>query len=276
MNKRVKKFFARTSGVMAFLSLCAPLSAYSASTFDPSNSRLVIPSLSVNGVVYQDVAVILHSFAVLGVDNGAPGADTFEPANNLLTLGTFEFQGNTYYNVRVVLNSVTVLAATLVPQGPGTSTPGTPVGTLSAANTCSLPQFQADVMALVNQARASSRMCGNIAYPATAPLAWSTTLFNASAGHSADMAGNNYFAHTSLDGRTFGQRITSAGYKWSRLGENIAAGQSSVQSVVSGWLASAGHCANIMNSNFTEVGVACVVNNNSTYRTYWTMDLGRP
>jgi uncharacterized protein YkwD len=271
MIRTVKKSSARSAGLLAVLSLCVSLEAYGASTFDPSINRLLMPSLSVNGVVYQDVAVTLHSFTVLSVDNGVPGADTFDPGNNLLSLGTLKFQGITYYNVRVLLNSVTVLAATPAPQ-----TPGTAAGTLSAANTCNLPQFQTDVMALVNQARASSRMCGNTAYRAAAPLAWNNKLFNASAGHSADMANNNYFSHTSLDGRTFGQRITNAGYKWSRLGENIAAGQGSVQSVMAVWMASAGHCSNIMNGNLTEVGVACVINDSSPYRTYWTMDLGKP
>ena len=63
---------------------------------------------------------------------------------------------------------------------------------------------------------------------------------------------------------------------WDTLGENIAAGQESVASVMAAWMASPGHCSNIMGVNYTEVGVACVINNSSTYRTYWTMDLGRP
>ena len=131
-------------------------------------------------------------------------------------------------------------------------------------------------MALINQARSTSQTCGATVYPAAAPLAWNSKLFDASAGHSADMANKNYFSHISLDGRTFDQRIKAAGYSWSRLGENIAAGQGNVATVMAGWMASPGHCSNIMGANFTEVGVACVINNGSTYRTYWTMDLGKP
>ena len=56
----VKKSSARNAVILAVLSLCVSLNVYGASTFDPSNSRLSIPSLSVNGAVYQDVAVILH------------------------------------------------------------------------------------------------------------------------------------------------------------------------------------------------------------------------
>ena len=271
MRWTVKKFPTRAASVLAALTLCASFDAFSTNSFDPSNNRLSMSTLSVNGAGYQNVVATLHSFSVLGLDNGPPGADTFNPASNLLTLGTFEFQGATYYNVRIQLNSVSLVAATPVTNGTAT-----PSSTLPTANTCNLPNFQTEVMALINQARASSRSCGNTVYPAAAPLAWSNKLFNASAGHSADMANNNYFSHTSQDGRTFSQRIAAAGYTWSRLGENIAAGQNSVASVVASWLASAGHCSNIMSGNFTEVGMACVANPRASYRNYWTMDLGRP
>jgi uncharacterized protein YkwD len=155
----------------------------------------------------------------------------------------------------------------------GTSTAGTQ---LDATKTCGLANFQQEIMNRVNQARASSRMCGSTFYNATTTLKWNTNLFNAAAGHSADMAKNNYFSHTSLDGRNAGQRITAAGYKWRAYGENIAAGQSTAEIVVNGWLNSPGHCANIMRSNYTEIGVSCVKGTNARYKTYWTMDLARP
>ena len=91
------------------------------------------------------------------------------------------------------------------------------------------------------------------------------------------MAAQNYFAHDSKDGRTFSQRISATGYAWSTAGENIAAGYSSVDAVMDGWIQSAGHCANLMNANFSEIGVACVPGTSSTtYSNYWTMDLARP
>lgn len=130
-------------------------------------------------------------------------------------------------------------------------------------------------MTLINQARASSRTCGSTAYPAAAALAWNGQLFDAAAGHSADMANQNYFDHTSKDGRNPGQRMSAAGYSWSAYGENIAAGQTSAASVMAGWMESPGHCSNIMNKNFRDVAVACVVNSSSTYKRYWTMNLGR-
>jgi uncharacterized protein YkwD len=148
--------------------------------------------------------------------------------------------------------------------------------TLPAAQTCGLSNFQQELMARINQIRSSVHTCGTLTYAAAPPLTWNTKLFNAAAEHSADMAANNYFSHTSLDGRTFSQRITDAGYSWSYAGENIAAGQTTVDQVMTAWLNSPGHCANLMNQNFTDVGVACVRNDASTYHYYWTMDLARP
>lgn len=139
-----------------------------------------------------------------------------------------------------------------------------------------MSNFQAEIMRLMNEARASSRYCGSTLYPASPPLRWNALLFNAAAGHSGDMASKNYFSHTSLDGRTFSQRVTAAGYAWRTVGENIAAGQTSIQSVMNGWLQSPGHCANIMKASYTEAAVACVQNNASSYKLYWTMDLAAP
>lgn len=147
---------------------------------------------------------------------------------------------------------------------------------LPAAQTCGLANFQQELLTRINAIRASARACGSLTYAAAPPVKWHDKLFNAAAGHSADMAANNYFSHTSLDGRSFSQRITTAGYAWLAAGENIAAGQTSVAQVMTAWVNSPGHCANLMSKNFTEVGVACVKNDASTYRYYWTMDLAQP
>jgi uncharacterized protein YkwD len=62
---------------------------------------------------------------------------------------------------------------------------------------------------------------------------------------------------------------------WQSVGENIAGGQPSVALVMAGWMASPGHCANIMQASFRDIGVACVsAGVSDTYRTYWTMTLG--
>ena len=90
------------------------------------------------------------------------------------------------------------------------------------------------------------------------------------------MAVNTHFSHSSLDGRTFSRRISDEGYAWSLVGENIAAGQSTVSGVMSGWLASQGHCANIMKAEFRDVAVSCVQRAGGKDGRYWTMSLARP
>lgn len=147
----------------------------------------------------------------------------------------------------------------------------------SAGTTCGIANFEASILARVNQYRAAGASCRSAGtFGPAAALAWNTKLTQAAAGHSLDMASKNYFSHTSRDGRTFVDRINATGYAWSTIGENIAAGYSSVASVVDGWMASDGHCANLMNPNFRDVGMACAASSSSTYRTYWTMNLGRP
>jgi uncharacterized protein YkwD len=128
----------------------------------------------------------------------------------------------------------------------------------------------------INAARANSRMCGDTYYSAAGPLSWNDKLFAAGVSHATDMGIKNYFSHTSQDGRTFDQRITGAGYVWNAVGENIAAGQTTMDQVMNDWLKSPGHCANIMNDIYAEVGVTCVSNSASTYKNYWAMELGHP
>lgn len=157
---------------------------------------------------------------------------------------------------------------------PAPGTPGTPS---SADISCGITDFQAEALRLINARRAAGATCGSRGSFAPAPaLAWHAALATAAYGHSLDMATQNYFSHTSLDGRTLGTRVTDAGYAWSTVGENIAAGYPTLQRVIDGWMASEGHCANLMSASYTEVGLACARNASSTYGIYWTQNLGRP
>ncbi len=126
----------------------------------------------------------------------------------------------------------------------------------------------ADLLNLINSYRTSGCTCGNTFYPAVAPLSWNNLLANSAYGHSKDMDQNNYFSHTGRNGSNPGDRIKAAGYNWMTYGENIAFGYNSEQAVIQGWIESPGHCKNIMNPNFTEMGIG-------RSGTYWTQDLGR-
>lgn len=160
------------------------------------------------------------------------------------------------------------------PTPPPTPQPSPPTEPASRAS-CQLPNFRADLLALVNQHRAAGASCGSQGAFKPAPaLAWHDSATQAALRHSDDMQSRNFFSHTGSDGSSAGQRLTSAGYVWSTWGENIAAGQPDVASVVAGWMNSPGHCANLMNPQFRDIGVACVKGGaGNSYSTYWTMDL---
>jgi len=90
------------------------------------------------------------------------------------------------------------------------------------------------------------------------------------------MAYGNYFAHKDPDGDMPADRAWAAGYRGRQIGENIAAGQGSPGKAMAGWLASPGHCANLMNPMFTQVGAAYATDARSDEGVYWTMLFGAP
>lgn len=107
------------------------------------------------------------------------------------------------------------------------------------------------------------------------PLKLSSALTAAAQGHSLDMATHDYFSHTSLDGRTFDQRIRDTGYTYNTyLGENIAAGFSTAESVFEAWKASPGHDENMLFEAFVVIGIGLAFDASSTYGYYWTTDFG--
>jgi len=130
------------------------------------------------------------------------------------------------------------------------------------------------VLELVNEARRQPRRCGGQSFAAAPSLAWSDRLAAAALGHSRDMAERNYFGHADPAGASVGERVRQQGFRWRLVGENIAAGQGSPQQVVAGWLASPGHCANIMGREYAAMGAAYVVRPGSALEIYWTQVFG--
>lgn len=116
--------------------------------------------------------------------------------------------------------------------------------------------FEDEVFRLVNIARAAGADCGSAgSFDPAATLAENAALRCAARNHSLDMATRNFFSHTNPDGEGSRERLDQAGYGGFTWGENIAFGQTSPAQVVDGWMRSSGHCGNIMNPNFTEIGI---------------------
>jgi uncharacterized protein YkwD len=126
---------------------------------------------------------------------------------------------------------------------------------------------EAKVLQLVNAIRQAGCTCGTDVMPPVLPLAWNDLLENAARAHSQEMSDSSYISHASLDGRNPGDRMTEAGYVWITWGENIAQGWPTEEIVVNKWRESPGHCSNMMNSSFKDMGVAKV-------GSYWTQKFG--
>ncbi|HEY6416190.1 MAG TPA: CAP domain-containing protein [Acidimicrobiales bacterium] len=162
-------------------------------------------------------------------------------------------------------STTSTTSTTAPPTTPPTTTPPTTAPPSSSPPTTEAPApppapSATDwVVALVNAARADAG-CD--------PLRIDSRLTAAAQGHSDDMAEQDYFSHTSLDGRTFADRVRAAGYPRPG-GENIAQGQRTPEEVHEAWMNSEGHRANILNCNFTAIGVGL----NSSERI-WTQNFG--
>jgi uncharacterized protein YkwD len=131
-------------------------------------------------------------------------------------------------------------------------------------------------LTLVNEARARGARCGNRDFKPAPPISLSASLGGAAQGHAADMAQHDYFEHRDLAGRSPADRVRATGYHETLVGENIAYGPKSAEEVVQGWLDSPGHCENIMNPRFAEMGIAYAQGSASRHGLYWVQVLAAP
>lgn len=131
------------------------------------------------------------------------------------------------------------------------------------------PQAMSQMLSLVNKLRSEGCNCGSTYMPPVGPVSWNDNLAQAALRHAYDMKDNDFFDHIGSDGTKVSDRVSEAGYSWQTVGENIAWGYPTIQSVFEGWKDSPGHCRNMMNRNFTHMGIAEV-------DTYWVQDFARP
>ena len=112
------------------------------------------------------------------------------------------------------------------------------------------------------------------------PLRVDSQLAQAAQNHSRSMASQDFFSHTGANGSTPFERILKTGYEYRAAGENLAAGYTTPEAVVSAWMNSPGHRDNILNPQFTEIGTGYKFLANDTgsvnYGHYWSLSLGTP
>ena len=116
--------------------------------------------------------------------------------------------------------------------------------------------YEQEVIRLVNDIRAENGL---------KVLTYDWELARVARYKSQDMKDNKYFSHTSPVYGTPFQMIKNFGISYRSAGENIAKGYATPQAVVNGWMNSSGHRANILNANYTHIGVGYVSGGN-----YWT------
>jgi uncharacterized protein YkwD len=118
------------------------------------------------------------------------------------------------------------------------------------------------VVCLINQQRAAHHL---------PPLQASPLLNRSAQGWTNAMVASDQFTH----GVNFALRISAVGYVWRSAGENIATGFATPRSVVKAWMGSTGHCQNILNPNYRNVGTGISTHPVKGYGTYggtWTQD----
>ena len=135
------------------------------------------------------------------------------------------------------------------------------------ARAATLDSGESDLLSQVNSFRASRGLSS---------LVVSDSLTLAAKWMATDMSVNNYFSHTSLDGRSPTQRMADAGYPafstWA--GEDLAAGYTSAAQVLQGWINSPAHLAVLTNPAYRAIGIGRSYSAGSTYGWYWDADFG--
>ncbi len=135
------------------------------------------------------------------------------------------------------------------------------------------PAMHAQVLALVNDVRTRGRHCGATRFEPAKPLNASAVLERAASAHARDLAAIGRLEHKGSDGSRASDRIRRQGYSAIGVAENLAAGPTTAQQLVDGWVRSPSHCANLMNPRFTEMGIAYVVSTEGIGEIYWVQEL---
>ena len=139
-----------------------------------------------------------------------------------------------------------------------------------AASASNAASFQTQVVSLVNTERANRGL---------GALTAESRLTQAAQTHAQDMGCNFFMSHTGSDGSDPYARMLAAGYTPNWWGENVAAGYATPSEVMTAWMNSQTHRDNILNPNFTQIGIGYVYNAQDTvqyYYHYWSMSLASP
>ena len=143
------------------------------------------------------------------------------------------------------------------PENPGTPDNNQPENPSVPDTDTENASFVRQVVNLVNQERAKAGL---------SPVTADTSIQAAAQVRAKEI--EKSFSHTRPDGSSFSTALTQQGVTYRGSGENIAWGQKTPEQVMNGWMNSDGHRANILNKNFTKIGVG--YHQNASGTNYWT------
>jgi len=140
-------------------------------------------------------------------------------------------------------------APTAKPTTAPTAQPTTQPTATPSAKPVGETEAQQQVLSLVNKERSAAGLSA---------LVLDTKLNEVATEKARDMAENNYFSHTSPTYGSPFDMLSTFGVSYRTAGENIAYGQATAELVMKDWMNSSGHRANILNANYTKLGVGYV------------------
>ncbi len=129
--------------------------------------------------------------------------------------------------------------------------------------------------AILNQLRQSQRSCAGLVQ-ANATLVWDAGLADASVTHTRDMARFNFDSFTGSDGSSSADRVERAGVVATQLAESIGRGPQTSAEMINTWLDIPTDCRQLLNPQFTRVGMACSVGQQSQNGPFWSLLLATP
>lgn len=148
----------------------------------------------------------------------------------------------------------------------------------AAVSPAALPACPSDSQQMIdqlNRARAEGASCGSRgAFPPAPAVVWSERLATMARAHAEWLVDIDELRHQGPQGQTLTERALQAGYRFAKVGENLAQGQRTLDGALRGWTISETHCATLFGATYTEAAIICLPARNG--RPLWVMEMGRP
>lgn len=141
--------------------------------------------------------------------------------------------------------------------------------------TASCPADREVMLEKLNRVRAAGAMCGaRGSFPPAQALQWNDLLAGMALAQAQWLVSVDELLHVGPRGETIGERAHQAGYRYARVGENLAQGQPTLDAALRAWQVSEAHCATLFAAPYTEAAIACLPARDG--RPLWVMALGLP